>query len=111
MRLLLFVALGLFSVTGFCGELTGNPHIIDGDSIRIADVEIRLQGIDAPEGKQMCKIKGEEWACGKAAKETLSFFRLADQFVLQINRLVLLCASAGDRHLCNGGRHRGRVCD
>ena len=76
MRLLLFVALGLFSVTGFCGELTGNPHIIDGDSIRIADVEIRLQGIDAPEGKQMCKIKGEEWACGKAAKETLSFFSI-----------------------------------
>ncbi len=80
MKLLTIVALGLFSVGCFGEEITGNPHIIDGDSIRIADIEIRLHGIDAPEGKQMCKVNGEDWACGKAATETLSFLSVEAPF-------------------------------
>jgi len=61
-------------------EITGNPHIIDGDGIRIADVKIRLHGIDAPEGNQMCRVGGEDWACGKAATETLSFLSVGAPF-------------------------------
>ena len=62
-----------FSISVHAEEITGPAQIIDGDSIRIADTEIRLHGIDAPEGKQMCRLKGKDWACGKAATETLSF--------------------------------------
>jgi endonuclease YncB( thermonuclease family) len=73
MRLLIFVTLAFFSVAIFSQEITGTARVIDGDSIRIADVEIRLHGIDAPEAKQMCKMKGQDWRCGHAATETLSF--------------------------------------
>ncbi len=59
-------------------ELSGPACAIDGDSLVIGgrmaggkckggDVEIRLQGIDAPEWDQTCGEKGKEWACGKAA--------------------------------------------
>jgi endonuclease YncB( thermonuclease family) len=61
----LFLVLLLFSGVSVAEEITGNPHIIDGDSIRIADVEIRLRRIDAPEGKQTCRYQGNDWACGQ----------------------------------------------
>ena len=73
MKLLIFVVLVLISAGGFSEEITGPAQVIDGDSIRIADIEIRLHGIDAPEAKQMCKVKGKDWRCGHAATETLSF--------------------------------------
>jgi endonuclease YncB( thermonuclease family) len=44
---------------------------IDGDSLRTADGDIRLLGIDAPELSQRCRIDGKEWACGRAAHERL----------------------------------------
>lgn len=47
-------------------------HVIDGDSLRVGGVEIRLAGIDAPEYRQTCRDgAGAEWACGKEARETL----------------------------------------
>ncbi len=36
-------------------EIYGVPKIIDGDTVRINDKKIRLEGIDAPEIKQQCK--------------------------------------------------------
>jgi micrococcal nuclease len=36
-------------VFGICGYLSGNPVVIDGDTIRIKQQSIRLWGIDAPE--------------------------------------------------------------
>jgi len=71
MRLLLIVALGLYPVAAFCEEVRGTARVIDGDSIGVGDVEIRLSGIDALEGKQFCRIKGRAWACGKTAKKAL----------------------------------------
>tara|TARA_B100000575_G_C23082240_1_gene623562 strand:+ start:768 stop:1268 length:501 start_codon:yes stop_codon:yes gene_type:complete len=38
-------------------EIIGHPKVIDGDTIHIEKFKIRLQGIDAPEIKQMCKKK------------------------------------------------------
>ena len=35
----------------------GFAKVIDGDSIKIGKESIRLQGIDAPEVKQVCKKK------------------------------------------------------
>lgn len=47
-------------------------HVIDGDSLRIGDREIRLAGIDAPEYRQSCDDEaGRPWPCGKAAREAL----------------------------------------
>ncbi|MGI9380280.1 MAG: thermonuclease family protein [Methyloligellaceae bacterium] len=51
---------------------SGQPRIIDGDSIRIGGETIRLVGIDAPEGRQLCRdTRGEDWACGRQATRAL----------------------------------------
>ena len=64
-------------------EIYGKPKIIDGDSIRINNKKIRLEGIDAPEIKQQCKkpflkisvIVGfqfnKDYSCGVLAKKKL----------------------------------------
>jgi endonuclease YncB( thermonuclease family) len=53
-------------------EINGIPRIVDGDTIEISQVKIRLSGIDAPETDQLClDAKGEKWACGIAARDEL----------------------------------------
>ena len=64
-------------------EIYGKPKIIDGDTIRINNKKIRLEGIDAPEIKQQCEkpflkisfIIGFEYnkryLCGVIAKKKL----------------------------------------
>jgi len=59
------------------GEVTeqtivGYPRIIDGDSIRIEKLNIRLHGIDAPEIKQQCKVSTDLKPCGRVASEVLA---------------------------------------
>jgi len=50
----------------------GQPNVTDGDTIRIGDTRIRLEGVDAPEMSQRCtKADGSGWPCGEAAKAAL----------------------------------------
>ena len=52
--------------------IVGPAWIVDGDSIRINGVSIRLEGIDAPEWDQTCTDSGgKTWACGRAATREL----------------------------------------
>jgi endonuclease YncB( thermonuclease family) len=51
--------------------VSGIPRVLDGDSLEIADVSVRLFGIDAPEGRQTCTRAGEAWRCGDAAANAL----------------------------------------
>ena len=51
---LAMVVAGL-KVTGLLTIETGPVRVIDGDSLRRGDAEIRLSGIDAPEYRQSCK--------------------------------------------------------
>jgi endonuclease YncB( thermonuclease family) len=52
--------------------LVGTPWIVDGDSIRIGRVSVRLEGIDAPEWDQTCTDPGgRTWSCGRAATRQL----------------------------------------
>ena len=48
-------------------EISGFPHIIDGDTVKIFNKRIRLHGIDAPEKKQVCVKNSTEYSCGKKA--------------------------------------------
>ena len=48
-----------------------NYLIIDGDSLKRHQKRYRIQGIDAPELKQICWIKDEPWSCGEAARDYL----------------------------------------
>lgn len=51
--------------------LIGSARVIDGDSLRVDGGEVRLKGIDAPEGQQTCRREGKVWACGEDARRTL----------------------------------------
>lgn len=54
-------------------HLAGRASVIDGDTIEIHGVRIRLFAIDAPEGAQRCKdAAGADWRCGRAATFALS---------------------------------------
>ena len=62
----------------FCGfarsaELSGIARILDGDTLAIGDMKIRLEGIDAPEADQVCLDKqGDRWTCGIEARNRLA---------------------------------------
>ena len=53
------------------GSVDGRPRLVDGDSFFIGQTEVRMQGIDAPEGRQSCLREGRPWRCGEDAKRTL----------------------------------------
>jgi endonuclease YncB( thermonuclease family) len=63
-------------------HVTGTARAIDGDTITVGIVRVRLEGIDAPELDQTCgrgtlgKWLLGGWSCGKAAASALS--RLVD---------------------------------
>jgi endonuclease YncB( thermonuclease family) len=51
---------------------TGSVRVVDGDSLRKGDTDIRLYGIDAPEYRQSCRDKhGTEYSCGKQSTNAL----------------------------------------
>jgi endonuclease YncB( thermonuclease family) len=52
-------------------DIVGPAQVIDGDSLIVAGVEIRLYGIDAPEYRQYCFRRGRPWPCGIEATRTL----------------------------------------
>ena len=73
---LVVVALAVLAATGWfvrreAADITGAAQVIDGDSLVVAGVEIRLFGIDAPEYRQYCFRRGRPWACGVEATRTL----------------------------------------
>lgn len=72
---LLFAALALVVATPVSAQpVAGQADVIDGDSMTVAGVSIRLHGIDAPEGRQTCRRDGADWACGQEAASRLSAF-------------------------------------
>lgn len=51
--------------------LSGTGQVVDGDSLSVGGISVRLFGIDAPEGKQTCDRGGDQWACGEEAASQL----------------------------------------
>ena len=50
-----------------------NLVVVDGDTLRVNGIRVRLRGIDAPERGQSCHdAKGKPYACGKWATEVLT---------------------------------------
>ena len=48
--------------------IVGRATVVDGDTVEIRDVRIRLHGIDAPESSQRCtRTNGESQKCGQDA--------------------------------------------
>ncbi len=53
-------------------DLSGVPRVVDGDTLAIGSIKVRLQGIDAPETDQICLgADAQRWTCGITARERL----------------------------------------
>jgi endonuclease YncB( thermonuclease family) len=52
-------------------DITGPAYVIDGDTIDISDLRIRLNGIDTPEIEQTCRTNGLIWHCGVEATKAM----------------------------------------
>ena len=54
-------------------SILGTARVLDGDTIDVGVVRIRLHGIDAPEAGQTCGTQdGGTWACGTASTDRLA---------------------------------------
>jgi endonuclease YncB( thermonuclease family) len=51
--------------------VTGTARVIDGDTLRVGEVRVRLSGVDAPELSQRCGPDGRKVACGAMAADWL----------------------------------------
>lgn len=51
--------------------ITGEPRVIDGDTIEVSGQKIRIHGVDAPESRQTCQKGGMEWLCGQEASKAM----------------------------------------
>lgn len=83
-------------------QVSGIADIIDGDTLTIGPVIVRLNGVDAPEAGQTCqRFNGEKWDCGTAATQRLAGLvegRHIDCFTLDqdvYGRLVSRCELDG----------------
>ncbi len=97
-------ALFLLASTGAAlpGDLTGQASIIDGDTLEIHGVRIRLWGIDAPESTQLCRGEDSlQYRCGaKAANDLAAFIarrpvRCVAVSLDQYGRTVATCSVNG----------------
>lgn len=58
---------GAASASG-TAPIGGRASVIDGDTLEVAGIRIRLHGLDAPESTQTCTAQdGVSWRCGQRA--------------------------------------------
>lgn len=68
-----FVLLDDLAPAASPGAIVGTASVIDGDTIEIHGTRIRLEGIDAPESRQLCQdASGSNYRCGQRAALYLS---------------------------------------
>ncbi len=83
--------------------LIGLARVLDGDTIEIRGITLRLAGVDAPEVQQTCRTDaGNTWPCGATAKDKLRSkigmgtvsceARGRDRY----GRVMATCATAGE---------------
>jgi len=72
MKWLLVIGVVFSTLPASAQEISGSARAMDGDSLNMAGIVIRLHGVDAPELNQTCSRQGQSWACGKDASAKLA---------------------------------------
>ena len=99
LAVLAFAAHGLRSWNR--STLAGAATVVDGDSLRVGGVMIRLKGVDAPELHQTCEREGRPYRCGEEARRALAHLAERDGLSCEIegkdryDRSLARCAAAG----------------
>ena len=81
--------------------LSGPARAIDGDTLDMRGVHVRLHGIDAPEDGQSCWSGGHHWPCGREATQALASQIDSQPVVCEehdrdsYGRVVATCSLAG----------------
>ena len=83
-------------------RVTGEVRVVDGDTIVLAGIRVRLEGIDAPESGQTCPRRWlGDWACGTVATNALARMIEGRQVVCEsrgpdkYNRMLGICFADG----------------
>lgn len=80
---------------------SGRARAIDGDTLELGCVRIRLHGIYAPENAQRCRAEGRFWACGREAARALARLVRRKEVACEkrdrdrYGRIVAVCTAAG----------------
>lgn len=83
------------------GGASAQTRVVDGDTLDVGGVRIRLADIDAPEHGQRCQSKAGLWSCGDAATKALSALIAGTSISCQpgskdgYGRLVTTCYADG----------------
>lgn len=110
--LLLFMAMSAMALPALAPLATALPaaapailgpaKVVDGDTLRLGAVTVRLHGIDAPEHGQTCPgVRGGQWRCGQAAMARLAELAAGRALDCQpldrdrYGRIVAACRSGG----------------
>lgn len=89
------------STSASAQAIVGEATAVDGDSLSVGGLSVRLFGIDAPEAKQKCTRDGTEWACGEEAARQLGSLIEGRQVVCRgkgtdaYGRTVAVCEAFG----------------
>jgi endonuclease YncB( thermonuclease family) len=98
----LAIGLPLLSSPAVAEPIIGRASVIDGDTLEVRGIRIRLHGIDAPETGQTCKdAAGQDYRCGQTAALALAD-RIGQGTVTcdpretdQYGRVVAVCRTEG----------------
>lgn len=95
------LAIAMLATSANASTIVGSAEVIDGDSMSIGGMSVRLFGIDAPEGQQTCNRDGRSWPCGEAAAGKLrsmvegKTLICRDRGTDQYGRIVAVCEAGG----------------
>jgi endonuclease YncB( thermonuclease family) len=90
MFILPIVLASILAATPAMAEIVGLARVVDGDTLVVVGVRVRLAGIDAPEQRQQCWRPQGVWSCGRIAQAVLD---------AMVDGRTVTCAEAGrDRY-------------